>query len=283
PAPTYATVLPFVATASRNLLLDRLCGKPVPTQDGDTLVLEPRNVVHTGTVVESLKMLPIESGDGFRITSRYVKGKHDDGGIYLTLENTIIDNEGVVYAKVYSTTYNPGARLSEQENPPDIIGIPEGQTAPTRAPDHIVRREVTQQQVFSFQMSGDYELADIDPRLGEVAGVGETVAHRLETFGISARAILAVVAAGDARKLALFGAQYSSPVHIGDSLEIRMWTSSHVTSNTREVVFQTLNAVTRKVSRYSCESPMACLVHAFRALWNAVSFALDAHAYNRSY
>jgi hypothetical protein len=88
----------------------------------------------------------------------------------------------------------------------------------------------------------------IDPAIGRAAGFGGVILHGLSTFGFAARALLTVVANGDAKALKFFGVRFTSPVKPGDALETQIWEVGPGPDGTTEVTFITKNLTAGKVS-----------------------------------
>ena len=87
-----------------------------------------------------------------------------------------------------------------------------------------------------------------DPSIGKAAGFGGVILHGLSTFGFAARAVIATAGGGDPRTLTLFGVRFTSPVRPGDALETKIWEVEGAGSGEVELVFETLNVTTGKVS-----------------------------------
>jgi peroxisomal enoyl-CoA hydratase 2 len=92
------------------------------------------------------------------------------------------------------------------------------------------------------------QCTSIDPAIGKAAGFGGVILHGLSTFGFAARALLTVVANGDAKALKFFGVRFTSPVKPGDALETQIWEIGPGPDGTTEVTFITKNLATGKVS-----------------------------------
>ncbi|KAI5825952.1 hypothetical protein K523DRAFT_282046 [Schizophyllum commune Tattone D] len=245
PIPTYPVVLPLKGAGSDvNLFADRITGKPVPGLP----TLDPNRVVHGSQSIEILKPLPLESGPGWKWTSRYVAVAENKSGIILTAENTLVGADGQAYAKLYSSSFNVGAKATGQRFAKAIAGPPQAKPVPKRAPDYVYKDQTTPEQALVYRLSGDYNPLHIDPSIGKAAGFGGVILHGLSTFGFAARAVIATVGGGDPRTLALFGVRFTSPVRPGDALETKIWEVEGTGAGEVELVFETLNVTTGKVA-----------------------------------
>ncbi|KAI4520884.1 hypothetical protein K525DRAFT_257170 [Schizophyllum commune Loenen D] len=245
PIPTYPVVLPLKGAGSDvNLFADRITGKPVPGLPA----LDPNRVVHGSQSIEILKPLPLESGPGWKWTSRYVAVAENKSGIILTAENTLVGADGQAYAKLYSSSFNVGAKATGQRFAKAIAGPPQAKPVPKRAPDYVYKDQTTSEQALVYRLSGDYNPLHIDPSIGKAAGFGGVILHGLSTFGFAARAVIATVGGGDPRTLTLFGVRFTSPVRPGDALETKIWEVDGAGAGEVELVFETLNVTTGKVA-----------------------------------
>ncbi|KAL1742761.1 HotDog domain-containing protein [Schizophyllum fasciatum] len=245
PIPTYPVVLQLKGAGSDvNLFSDRMKGKPIPGLPA----LDPNRVVHGSQSIEILKPLPLESGPGWKWTSRYVAVAENKSGIVLTAENTLVGADGQAYAKLYSSSFNVGAKATGQRFAKAIAGPPQAKPTPQRAPDYVFKDQTTPEQALIYRLSGDYNPLHIDPRIGKYAGFGGVILHGLSTFGFAARAVIATVAGGDPRALTLFGVRFTSPVRPGDALETKIWEVEGSRPGEVELVFETVNVTTGKVA-----------------------------------
>jgi len=75
----------------------------------------------------------------------------------LTAENTLVDPQGVEYAKLYSSSFNIGAKATGQKFSKVIAGPPQAKPIPKdRKPDWSVKDKTTPEQAIVFRLSGDY-------------------------------------------------------------------------------------------------------------------------------
>ncbi|KAF9034660.1 hypothetical protein BDZ89DRAFT_1130577 [Hymenopellis radicata] len=235
--PTYPVVLPLKQDGQDvNLFKERASGiGGVPGMPK----LDPNRMLHGSQSIEILKKLPLVSGPGWKWKSRYTGVSENKSGIVLMLENTLVDSQGVPYAKLYSSTFNLGAKATGQpfseENPPTRAGLDH------QGPDE-------PEQAIIFRLSGDYNPLHIDPTIGKSAGFGGVILHGLSTFGFAARGLIKEVGGNDPDALKFFGVRFTSPVKPGDGLETRVWEVGTRNDGTVEVCFETKSLGSGKVS-----------------------------------
>ncbi|KAK7467272.1 hypothetical protein VKT23_004329 [Stygiomarasmius scandens] len=244
--PTYPVVLQLKGDGQDvNLFADRMKANPLPGMPR----LDPNRVVHGSQSIQILKPLPLVSGPGWKWKTRYTGIVENKSGIILTAENTLVDPQGVEYAKLYSSSFNIGAKATGQKFSKVIAGPPQAKPIPKdRKPDWSVQDKTTPEQAIVFRLSGDYNPLHIDPRIGQAAGFGGVILHGLSTFGFAARALLKAVANNDPTALKYFGVRFTSPVKPGDALETQIWEVGPGPDGTTEVTFITKNLNSGKIA-----------------------------------
>jgi acyl dehydratase len=244
PLPTYPVVLTFKGDSQElNLFAERMRGDKLPG-------MPPANLnrsVHGSQSIEILKPLPLTSGPGWKWKTRYVGISENKSGVVLTAENTLVDPQNVPYAKLYSSSFNIGMKITGGKFNKMIAGPPQAKPVPKdKKPDWIFKDETSESQALIFRLSGDYNPLHIDPAIGKGAGFGGVILHGLSTFGFAARALLKSVGGNNPDALKLFGVRFTSPVKPGDALETQIWEVGPGPKGTTEVTFVTKNLRTGK-------------------------------------
>ncbi|KAJ7023431.1 hypothetical protein C8F04DRAFT_970121, partial [Mycena alexandri] len=153
----------------------------------------------------------------------------------LTTESQLLDPKGTPYARLYSSSFNIGAKATGAKYSKHIAGPPQGKPVPTdRKADWVVRDRTTKEQALVFRPSGDYNPLHIDPKIGQGAGFGGVILHGLSTFGFGA---------GDPRSLRFFAVRFTSR----DALQTEAWEVGAGPKGTVEVAFVTRNLTSGKV------------------------------------
>ncbi|PFH51168.1 hypothetical protein AMATHDRAFT_3299 [Amanita thiersii Skay4041] len=243
--PTYPVVLALKGDGEDvNLFAAKFKDRPVPGMPRT----DPNRVVHGTQSIEILKALPLVSGSGWKWKTRYTGVAENKSGIVITSENTLVDPNGVVYARLYSSSFNLGAKATGEKFSKQIAGPPQAKPIPKgQSPTHVVRDQTTPEQAIAFRLSGDYNPLHIDPKIGQAAGFGGVILHGLSTFGFAARAVIKAVGGNDPKSLKLFGVRFTAPVKPGDALETQIWEVGPGPNGTTEVTFVTKNLSSGKI------------------------------------
>ncbi|KAK7680296.1 hypothetical protein QCA50_016536 [Cerrena zonata] len=211
--------------------------------------LDPNRTVHATQSIQILRPIPAVSGQGWKLKRRIVAVSENKSGIVLESEHTLVDSNGTPYAKLYTSSFNLGAKGTGEKFTKRIAGAPPGKPIPTdRKPDWVVNDQTTPEQAVLYRLSGDYNGLHIDPSIGEAAGFGGVILHGLSTYGFAARAVLSAVGGNDPSALKYFGVRFTSPVKPGDALETSIWEVGPGPDGTTEVGFVTKNLKTGKIA-----------------------------------
>ncbi|KAJ7118444.1 peroxisomal dehydratase [Mycena crocata] len=242
--PTYPVVLPFKGNSQElNLFAETMSSKAVPGLPR----MDPNRGVHGTQSIEILKDLPLVSGEGWTMTTRYTGVVENKSGVILTAESLLLDPKGVAYAKLYSSSFNIGAKATGEKFSKHIAGPPQGKPVPTdRKADWTIMDKTSTEQALIFRLSGDYNPLHIDPSIGKMAGFGGVILHGLSTFGFAARGLIKAIGGGDPHSLRFFGVRFTSPVKPGDALETQAWEVGPGPAGTIEVAFVTKNLTSGK-------------------------------------
>jgi len=247
PLPTYPVVLQLKGDGQDvNLFAERVKGRPIPGLPP----MNPNRVVHATQSIEVIKDIPLVSGPGWKFTTRYTGINENKTGIVLTAENKLVGPDGQVYAKLYSSSFNLGAKATGEKFSKVIAGPPSAKPIPkdrANTPDHTITESTSPEQALIFRLSGDYNPLHIDPSIGQAAGFGGVILHGLSTFGFAARAIIKTVGGNDPKSLRFFGVRFTSPVKPGDKLETQIWEVGAGPEGTTEVTFVTKNLNSGKI------------------------------------
>ncbi|KAH9924966.1 peroxisomal dehydratase [Epithele typhae] len=214
---------------------------------------DPNRGVHGSQSIEILKPLPAVSGEGWKVKKRLVAVSENKSGIIVEIESTVVDAHGTPYVKLYSGSFNLGAKATGSNFSKRIAGPPQGKPVPKdRKPDWVVRDQTSPEQAVMYRLSGDYNELHINPAIGKAGGFGGVILHGLSTFGFGARAIVEAVGGGDPASLTLFGVRFTAPVKPGDALETSIWDMGPARApgheGETEVAFVTKNAASGKVA-----------------------------------
>jgi len=195
-----------------------------------------------------LRPLPRESGAGWKLTDRVVGVHENKSGIIVERENTLVDRNGVAYARLFGSGFNLGAKTTGEKFSKVIASPPKSKPIPKdRKPDYITVDKIAPEQAILYRLSGDYNPLHIDSRIGQAAGFGGVILHGLCTFGFVARSIVTVVGGNDPNSLVYYGVRFTSPVKPGDSIQTSIWEVGPGPNGTIELAFETKNLTTGKI------------------------------------
>ncbi|GGM85913.1 MaoC/PaaZ C-terminal domain-containing protein [Streptomyces fuscichromogenes] len=94
---------------------------------------------------------------------------------------------------------------------------------PTGEPDRTVERPVREDQALLYRLSGDYNPLHADPDFAKRAGFDRPILHGLCTYGITLKAVVDTLLAGDVGRVRSYTTRFAGVVYPGETLRIRMW------------------------------------------------------------
>ncbi|TIA93105.1 hypothetical protein E3P99_00295 [Wallemia hederae] len=198
--------------------------------------MDPGRILHGSQYCEMLKPLPLDSVDGDYVMKKRIVGVHENR-IVVDTESCLVKGSDV-YARMFSSTFNVGAKSGKQFQPfsKAIAGPPPTPAVPKREPDGVITEQTTKEQAALYRLSGDYNPLHVDPSMAAMAGFKSPILHGLATYGIATRALINSVGKGDPTSIEAVGARFTSPVLPGDTLSIKYWRVDKST-----IVFEMLN------------------------------------------
>jgi acyl dehydratase len=103
-------------------------------------------------------------------------------------------------------------------------GAPVPHPLPTdRAPDAMMDLATRPEQAALYRLSGDLNPLHIDPEVAAAAGFARPILHGLCSYGIAARAVLALLCGNDAARLTRFDLRFASPAYPGETIRTEVW------------------------------------------------------------
>ena len=107
-------------------------------------------------------------------------------------------------------------------------GSPEGAPRPhpvpdDRPPDMALDLPTRADQAALYRLSGDLNPLHIDPAIATAAGFERPILHGLCSYGVAARAVLALLCDNDAARLARLDVRFASPVFPGETVRTEVW------------------------------------------------------------
>ncbi|HEY2549147.1 MAG TPA: MaoC/PaaZ C-terminal domain-containing protein [Streptosporangiaceae bacterium] len=112
---------------------------------------------------------------------------------------------------------------------------------PDRAPEAQVVLPTRPEQALIYRLSGDRNPLHADPKFAARGGFSRPILHGLCSYGVTGRALLHEICAGDPARFAAMSGRFTRPVYPGDTLTVSVWLDDAAGEGggTRSARFQT--------------------------------------------
>ncbi|OSZ57437.1 3-alpha,7-alpha,12-alpha-trihydroxy-5-beta-cholest-24-enoyl-CoA hydratase [Streptomyces pharetrae CZA14] len=203
-------VLPSFATVAGAGSPGVISGLSMPGVDVDLA-----RVLHGGQSLTLHRPLPAEGTATAtdRIAAVYDKGK----AAVLVMRTDVADAEGPLWTGDTQIYVRGEGGWGGDRGPATRREPPAG------APDRIVERSVREDQALLYRLCGDWNPLHADPEFAERAGFDRPILHGLCTYGITLKAVVDTLLAGDVARVRGYAARFAGVVHPGETLRVRMW------------------------------------------------------------
>jgi acyl dehydratase len=171
-----------------------------------------------------VKPLPVEGEVSVR--SRVIgappRGK---GNGFVEYESIVTDSQGDVCIKMVNGSFRRGVEQLGDIEPFEGAGqtFSEKVPVPDTDPDVTTEAMIPGNQAHIYRLSGDYNPLHIDPEAARFGGFDEPILHGLCTFGHCGQLLLGALCDNDAPRFRKIKVRFSSPVYLGDTLQVRAW------------------------------------------------------------
>jgi acyl dehydratase len=178
--------------------------------------VDKSRLVHAFQEIALCQPVPV-TGSGTVVTT--ATGVYDKGsGALVTMESTLADASGTVFARIRSGAFIRGAGGFGGDRGPSTEW-----SVPDRAPDAVVRQRTLPWQALLYRLSGDRNPLHSDPAFAARGGFDRPILHGLCTYGFVGRAVLHAAARSDPSRIRSMSARFSAPVMPGQTLETTLW------------------------------------------------------------
>jgi acyl dehydratase len=104
------------------------------------------------------------------------------------------------------------------------VGAPQPHPLPAeRAPDLLLDLPTRPDQAVLYRLSGDLNPLHIDTAVARAAGFERPILHGLCSYGIAARAVLALLCGNEPARLKRLDLRFASPVYPGETIRTEVW------------------------------------------------------------
>jgi acyl dehydratase len=190
-------------------------------------------LVHAEQAFELHRPLPVT---GTVRTTATVTGMYDKGsGALVVTENVAVDaetGEPLVTSRSSAFIRGEGGFGGER-------GSDQPWEQPGREPDYQVVYETRPEQALIYRLSGDRNPLHADPKFAARGGFSQPILHGLCTYGVTGRALLHTLCAGDPARFQSMSGRFSRPVLPGEPLTVSIWRAS---GSDAAALFQTSKA-----------------------------------------
>jgi len=174
--------------------------------------------------LEMLKPLPLEGEVSVRsrVIGVHPRGK---GNGFVESESIVTDSQGDECIKMVNGSFRRGVEQLGDIEPFEGMGqtFSEKLHVPDANPDITNQAFIADNQAHIYRLSGDYNPLHIDPEAAKFGGFDEPILHGLCTFGHCGQLLLAALCDNDASRFKKIKVRFSSPVFLGDTLQVRAW------------------------------------------------------------
>lgn len=203
-------VLPSFATVAGNGSPGVISGLSMPGVEVDLA-----RVLHGGQSLTLHRPIPAEgtATATSRIASVYDKGK----AAVLVMRTDVADADGPLWTNDAQIFVRGEGGWGGDRGPSARLEPPGGE------PDRTVQRAVREDQALLYRLSGDWNPLHADPEFAKVAGFDRPILHGLCTYGMTLKAVVDTLFAGDVTRVRSYTTRFAGVVYPGETLRIRMW------------------------------------------------------------
>jgi acyl dehydratase len=193
-------------------------GQRAMWMDAPGLGIDWRKIVHGEQKLTIHRPLPAaaEIVSDERVTDIYDKG---DKGAVVWVERTIHSADRATHYSTLETSYfcrgdggfggDPGPAISS--------------LIPDRGPDGLIDMPTRRDQAIIYRLSGDVNPLHVDDEFAKKVGFPTPILHGLCSYGIAARALIALLCDDDSTRLEHIAVRFSAPCYPGETIRTEYW------------------------------------------------------------
>ena len=173
------------------------------------------NVLHGGQSISVHRAIPAagQATATTRVTDVWDKGK----AAVIRTESVIADADGPIWTN-HSQIFVRGEGGFGGERGPSTVD-----TTPEREPDRVVEVKTLEQQALIYRLSGDWNPLHADPEFAAMAGFDRPILHGLCSYGITCKAVVDTVLAGDVTRVTEYSTRFAGVFFPGETMRVKMW------------------------------------------------------------
>lgn len=219
----HATVIDIMNDMEREL------GSPVTAlhMEHELIMHRPIDPIKGSLIYEDRITDIYDRGEGKGIMGKSYLPVYDEAG------NLLCEN-------IASTVFFPGGGFGGEKPPKTSVTIPE------QDPDYVIKDKLSVTQNVLYRLTGDTNLAHVDPEVAKQSGFPRPFMQGLCSFGFACRMLIAALIPGEPERMKRMAVQMRNVCFPGDEIELQAWNAGEGKAVFRLVNIQNQKAILDK-------------------------------------